>query len=191
MDSTGWRKSSRVKQANCLYSKRRQSGWAPLCFACAMLRWKASYLTLYKIAAASKPFRVGEFIKTCMVKAAEVGLPWKATGFCKYQPDKKHNCRQDFQSFSGFGQPVKEQSIGFYGLFSCNWWKHGHYRCCTTGHFCVFFVVIIFKKPLSVLWLIVLLCLSNFLTVLKQKSKQSEVAIFKLHTIILLVRPSW
>ena len=49
----------------------------------------------------------------------------------------------------------------------------------------------IFKKPLSVLWLIVMLCLSYFLTVLKQKSKQSDVAVFKLHTIILLVRPAW
>ena len=45
-------------------------------------------------------------------------VPWKATSFCKYQSDKKEHRRQDFQSFSGFGQ--LEQSKGFYCLFSCN-----------------------------------------------------------------------
>ena len=38
---------------------------------------KASYLITNKIAVASKPFSEGEFIKTCMVKAAEIMCPQK------------------------------------------------------------------------------------------------------------------
>ena len=35
---------------------------------------KASYLIAHEIVQASKPFSDGEFVKTCMLKAAEVGF---------------------------------------------------------------------------------------------------------------------
>lgn len=58
----------------------------------------------------------------------------KASGFYKYYSHKKHRCRQDFWSFSIFGQPIEAQSKVICCFFSCNWWKLGHYRCCATGH---------------------------------------------------------
>ena len=69
---------------------------------------KASYVIAYEIATTSKPFCDGEFVKTSMLTAAEL-----ASGFCKYQPDKKHNCRQDFWSFGGVGQPIEAQVKSF------------------------------------------------------------------------------
>lgn len=61
-------------------------------------------------------------------------VPWKTSGFCKYQPDKKQSFRQDFWYFGGVGQPIEAQSKVIQCFFSCNWWKHGHYRCCATGY---------------------------------------------------------
>lgn len=42
---------------------------------------KASYLIAKEIVVASKPFSEGEFIKTCMVKAAEIVCPEKQQAF--------------------------------------------------------------------------------------------------------------
>lgn len=42
---------------------------------------KASYLIANEIAVASKPYSEGEFIKTCMVKAAEIVCPEKRQAF--------------------------------------------------------------------------------------------------------------
>lgn len=39
---------------------------------------KASYLIANEIAVASKPFSEGEFVKTCMLKAAEIVRPENA-----------------------------------------------------------------------------------------------------------------
>ena len=46
-----------------------------LCVLPVLCCGEASYLTAKEIAVASKSFSEGEFIKTCMVKAAEVGVP--------------------------------------------------------------------------------------------------------------------
>ena len=42
---------------------------------------KASYLIANEIAVASKPFSEGEFVKTCMLKAAEIVCPEKRQAF--------------------------------------------------------------------------------------------------------------
>lgn len=42
---------------------------------------KASYLIANEIAVASKPFSEGEFVKTCMMKAAEIVCPEKRQAF--------------------------------------------------------------------------------------------------------------
>ena len=60
-------------------------------------------------------------------------VPRKLSGFCKYQPDKKHSCRLDFWSLCRYGLPIEVQSKVSYCVSNCNWWKHRYYRC-TTGH---------------------------------------------------------
>ena len=42
---------------------------------------KASYIIANEIAVASKPFIEGEFVKTCMLKAAEIVCPEKHQAF--------------------------------------------------------------------------------------------------------------
>lgn len=59
----------------------------------------------------------------------------KRVRLCKYQPDKKYSCRQDFWPFGRLGQPTEAQSTVIYCLFGCNWWKQGHNRCDATGNF--------------------------------------------------------
>ena len=79
---------------------------------------KASYLIAYEMAMSSKPFIEGEFIKTCMLKAAEVVFPENQQAFEKTLSDKKLNRRQDFRSLSKFKQPIKKQHKKIYCLFS-------------------------------------------------------------------------
>lgn len=52
---------------------------------------KASYLIANEIAVASKPFTEGEFVKTCMLKAAEIVCPEKRRAIANISLIKKQN----------------------------------------------------------------------------------------------------
>ena len=49
---------------------------------------KASYLIAHEIVQASKPFSDGEFMKICMMKAAEVVFPEKRSAFANISLSK-------------------------------------------------------------------------------------------------------
>ena len=82
----------------------------------------------------SKPFSEGEFVKICQMKATEIVCPEKHQAFADISL-RKHSWWQDFWSFSRFWQPVQAQSEVIYCVFNYNWWKHGHYKCCTLAIF--------------------------------------------------------
>ncbi|XP_073694049.1 general transcription factor II-I repeat domain-containing protein 2-like [Garra rufa] len=63
--------ASALKKKQAMFTKRAGTDEAV----------KASYLIANEIAAASKPFSEGEFVKKCMVKAAELVCPEKKTAF--------------------------------------------------------------------------------------------------------------
>ena len=49
---------------------------------------KASYLIANDIASASKPYCEGEFVKTCILKAAEIACPEKRQVFANISPTR-------------------------------------------------------------------------------------------------------
>ena len=58
---------------------------------------KASYLIANEIALAAKPFSEGEFVKTCVLKAAAIVCPEKRQAFENISLNTvEHSCRQDF-----------------------------------------------------------------------------------------------
>ncbi|XP_073714947.1 general transcription factor II-I repeat domain-containing protein 2-like [Misgurnus anguillicaudatus] len=69
---------------------------------------KASYLIANEIAVASKPFSEGEFVKKCMMKAAEIVCPEKRQAFANINLTR--NTVVGRISVSGFGQPAEAKS---------------------------------------------------------------------------------
>ena len=77
---------------------------------------KASYLTANDIALASKPCSEGEFVKTCILKAAEIVCSEKLQVSANISLTRN---RKNFGYFCEFRQPTEEQSQVVCYVFSC------------------------------------------------------------------------
>jgi len=79
---------------------------------------KASYLTANDIALASKPYSEGEFVKTYILKAAEIMCSEKLQVFANISLTRNIG-RVDFEHFCEFRQRSEEQRQVVCYVFSC------------------------------------------------------------------------
>ena len=93
---------------------------------------KASYLTANDIALASQPYSEGEFVKTCILKAAEIVCSEKLQVFANLSLTR-NTVEERIEYFCKFRQPTEEQSQVVCYVFSCAWWKHRHFGRCATS----------------------------------------------------------
>ena len=94
---------------------------------------KASYLVAREIALASKPYSEGEFVKTCILKAAEIVCPEKRQTFANISLTRNTVGQIGFLILLQIWSQLKHKVKSFIA-FSVAIDEHGYYGCCTTGH---------------------------------------------------------
>ena len=74
---------------------------------------KASYLIAHEIVQASKPFSDREFLKTCMLKAAEVVFPEKRSAFANISLSKNTVADRVTELSGDFGSQINDKIKSF------------------------------------------------------------------------------
>ena len=94
---------------------------------------KVSYIIAHEIVQASKPFSDGEFVKTCMLKAAEVVFPEKRSAFANISLSKNTVADRVTELSGDLGSQMNDK-IKLFIAFSVAIDESTDVRYCSTGH---------------------------------------------------------